>query len=72
MPDQLATAAGLPQAVATLRHQLAAENLVQLAKTWRTLDGEMTIDYRPGDYLRIRLTGDAPERTYVLDPDWEP
>lgn len=72
MPDRLATTVDLPEAVATLHAQVAAEELVGLAKTWRTADGEMTIDYRPGDYLRIELAGDAPARTFVLEPDWTP
>lgn len=43
---------------------------VASSQTFRTLDGEVTIDYRVGDWLKITFRGDRPERTHVLAPDW--
>lgn len=49
-------------------HVLGARSL---AATFPTLDGEVTIDYRPDTWLAITLWGDGPdERVYMFGPDW--
>jgi hypothetical protein len=47
--------------------QLAAS---RIAVTWPTLDGEVTVDYRPGDFLRVVFADRGEPRTFVLDPEW--
>lgn len=53
-----------------VRADAAARGAVAASQTFKTADGEVTVDFRAGDWLRITFTGDGPERTHVLSPDW--
>lgn len=62
----------LLEIVDQVRADAAARGALAASQTFRTLDGEVAVDYRAGDWLRITFRGDAPERTHVLPPDWAP
>lgn len=74
MPFTERSGTGVAGELAQLANQVRAETEERGATagslTWRTADGEVTLDYRAGDWLKITFAGDAPERTYVLSPDW--
>jgi hypothetical protein len=53
-----------------VREDATSRGALAASQTFRTADGEVTVDYRAGDWLRITFTGDRPERTHVLPPDW--
>jgi hypothetical protein len=60
----------LADAAEELRKDARARGVTEATGTLGTLDGEITLEYRAEDYLRITFTGDAPERSYLLAPDW--
>lgn len=53
-----------------IRRELDQLDAVRLTVTWQTGTGNMTVDLQRDDWLRVTLTGDAPARTFVLDPEW--
>lgn len=70
MSDPALVSSDLLDAVTQLRADATARGAVAASVTFRTADGEVTLDWRAGDWLRVTFSGDAPERTYVLPPDW--
>lgn len=40
-----------------------------ISVTWPTLDGEVTVEYRRDDWLKV-VYATAEPKTYVLAPDW--
>lgn len=67
---QSAAAAELHTLVERLRADTRARGAIAASQTFRTLDGEVEVDWRDGDYLRVTFTGDAASRTHVMPPDW--
>lgn len=63
-PVELAGVVGL------VRRQAADLDALEVAVTWRTSTGEMQVDFRAGDYVRITFAGDAPARQWLLPPEW--
>lgn len=63
--------AELERTITEIRDYAHALGAVRLRATMPTLDGEAIIDYRPGDWLKVRLVdGESQDRVYVLPPDW--
>jgi hypothetical protein len=70
MSERALACAELIEAIEQVRSDAARRQALAVSETFRTADGEMTIDYRAGDWLRISFSGDGPSRTHVLPPDW--
>jgi hypothetical protein len=61
---------GLEHLVDQVRADARHRGALGAAQTFATLDGEVTIDWREDDWVRITFSGDGRERTYVLSPSW--
>lgn len=72
LPERIREAelADLVELVDQVRVDAEHRGAVGASFTFRTLDGEVCVDWRREDWLKVTLTGDAAERTYVLDPTW--
>lgn len=66
----IASGGELVELVDQVRADAAARGAIAASQTFRTADGEVTVDWRAGDYLAIEFTGDGPSRRHVLPPDW--
>lgn len=64
--------AAIAAPVDLVRDEADRHGVLAASMTFRTADGEVDVDYRAGDWLRITFRGDGPERTHVLPPDWQP
>lgn len=64
------TGTELVELVDQVREDAERRGAIASKQTFTTADGEVEVDYRAGDWLRITFTGDAHARTHVLSPNW--